>query len=53
MSIHKGSRKISHCRRFLRENMAWWLTPIILIVLLVAILIVINTTASVPFVYTI
>ena len=38
---------------FLRYNKAWWLTPIILVLLLVGLLLVLSSTAAAPFIYTI
>jgi hypothetical protein len=38
---------------FIRQNKKWWLTPIILALLLVGILIVLGGTAAAPFIYTI
>lgn len=37
---------------FLVNNKAWWLTPIILVLLLVGILIALASTAAAPFIYT-
>ena len=37
---------------FLRFNKKWWLTPIVLALLLVAILVILGGTAAAPFVYT-
>ena len=36
---------------FLRYNRKWWLTPIILMLLLMGLLLVVNTTAVGPFIY--
>ncbi len=36
---------------FLRYNKAWWLTPIIIVLLLVGVLIVLSSTAAGPFIY--
>jgi hypothetical protein len=38
---------------FLIHNKKWWLTPIILILLLVGLLVVLSGTAAAPFIYTI
>jgi len=38
---------------FLLHNKKWWLTPIILILLLVGLLIVLGSTPAAPFIYTI
>lgn len=37
---------------FLRYNKKWWLTPIILVLLLVGTLVVLSGTAVAPFLYT-
>ena len=37
---------------FLRHSKRWWLTPIIVMLLLVSILIVLGSTAAAPFIYT-
>lgn len=37
---------------FLRENKKWWLTPMIVVLLLLGALIVLGGTAVAPFIYT-
>lgn len=37
---------------FLRYNKKWWLTPIVLVLLLVGLLIFLSGTAAAPFIYT-
>ena len=37
---------------FLRETKKWWLTPIILAVLLLGILVTLGATGAAPFIYT-
>lgn len=37
---------------FLRYNKKWWLTPIILVILLVGMLVALSGTAAAPFIYT-
>ncbi len=37
---------------FLKHNKKWWLTPIILVMLLVGALVVLGGTAAAPFIYT-
>lgn len=37
---------------FLRFNKKWWLTPIILVLLILGAIIVIGGTAAAPFIYT-
>ena len=38
--------------RFLKTNKKWWLTPIVLVLLLVGTLVVLSGTAVAPFLYT-
>ncbi|MBC8352523.1 MAG: hypothetical protein H8E66_11075 [Planctomycetes bacterium] len=37
---------------FLIHNKKWWLTPIILVLLLMGVLVVLSGTAAAPFIYT-
>ncbi len=37
---------------FLRNNKKWWLTPIVLVLVLVGALIILSGTAAAPFIYT-
>ena len=37
---------------FLRQNKKWWLTPIILTLLVVGVLVVLGGSAAAPFIYT-
>jgi Family of unknown function (DUF5989) len=37
---------------FLVHNKKWWLTPIILVLLLIGVLVVLSGTAAAPFIYT-
>lgn len=50
----KGSRTTlaGEFVQFLRENKKWWLTPIILSVLLLGALVVLGGSAAAPFIYT-
>ena len=36
---------------FLRHNRKWWLTPIILVLILVSALVILGGTAAAPFIY--
>ena len=36
---------------FLKENKLWWLTPILLVLLLVGVLLVLGGTGVLPFIY--
>lgn len=38
---------------FLRYNKKWWITPIVVVLLLVGLLVFLSTTAVAPFIYTI
>ena len=38
---------------FLRFNKKWWLTPIVLVLLIVGVLVLLSSTAAAPFIYTI
>jgi hypothetical protein len=37
---------------FLRQNKKWWLTPIVMILLLFGVLVFLSGTAAAPFIYT-
>jgi hypothetical protein len=37
---------------FLRHNRKWWLTPIILVLVLISALVILGGTAAAPFIYT-
>jgi len=37
---------------FLKHNKKWWLTPIILVLLLFGVLLILGGTAAAPFIYT-
>jgi len=37
--------------RFLKENKAWWLAPILLAALVIAALVVLSQSAAAPFIY--
>jgi len=37
---------------FLRYNKKWWLTPIVIVLLLVGVLVLLSGTAAAPFIYT-
>jgi hypothetical protein len=37
---------------FLRHNAKWWLTPIVILLLLVGALVILGSTAAAPFIYT-
>lgn len=37
---------------FLRYNKKWWLTPIIVVLVLLGVLVLLSSTAAAPFIYT-
>ncbi len=37
---------------FIKENKAWWMIPIVLVLGLVGILVVLSSTGAAPFIYT-
>lgn len=37
---------------FIRENKAWWMIPILLVLGLVGLLVVLSSTGAAPFIYT-
>jgi hypothetical protein len=50
----KGSRTtlVGEFVQFLRENKKWWLTPIVLSMLLLGALVLLGGSAAAPFIYT-
>jgi len=48
--LHLG-RLLGEIFSFARENKAWWIVPIVLILLLLGILVVVGQSAA-PFIYT-
>jgi hypothetical protein len=51
-SEHKDRGLIAEYWHFLRHNKAWWLVPIILMLLLFGAFLVLSQTAAAPFIYT-
>lgn len=43
---------ISEFILFIKENKAWWMIPIVLVLGLVGILVVLSSTGAAPFIYT-
>ena len=43
---------ISEFILFIKENKAWWMIPILLVLGLVGILVVLSSTGAAPFIYT-
>ena len=37
---------------FLRENRAWWLAPIVVVLLLISVLVILGATGAAPLIYT-
>lgn len=48
----RGSGLLAELMDFLLNNKKWWLTPIVLALLLVGALIFLSGTAAAPFIYT-
>lgn len=42
---------LSELFAFVRENKAWWLVPILLVLLLVGVLVMLASTAAAPLIY--
>lgn len=49
--LGKNPGFLSELGQFLRENKKWWLTPIVLVLLLMGILIVLGSGVAAPFIY--
>ena len=47
----KSTSLVGEFWAFLRQNKKWWLTPIILVLLVVGLLIILSGTALAPFIY--
>lgn len=43
---------ISEFILFIKENKAWWMIPIVLVLGLIGILVVLSSTGAAPFIYT-
>jgi hypothetical protein len=54
LSAAKGKERglVSEFVDFLAENKLWWMSPILVVLLLVGVLLVLGTTGLVPFIYT-
>jgi hypothetical protein len=37
---------------FLRDSRAWWLTPIVVVLLLISVLVILGATGAAPLIYT-
>ncbi len=48
----QGGSLIAELWDFLKQNKKWWLFPIFVVLLLLAVLIVLAGTAAAPFIYT-
>jgi len=51
-AAQKSSGFVSEFMHFLLHNKKWWLTPIVIILLLVGVLVILGGTAIAPFIYT-
>ncbi len=43
---------VAEFSEYLRQNKKWWLTPIVVVLLLVGVLVMLCGTAAAPFIYT-
>lgn len=50
--LGKNQSFLQELAQFLRENKKWWLTPIVIVILLVGVLLVLGGTSIAPFIYT-
>ena len=48
----KSSGILGELWSFLRHNKRWWMTPIILVLMLLGVLVVLSGTGMAPFIYT-
>jgi hypothetical protein len=48
----KSSGVVGELVSFLRHNKKWWMTPIILVLLLLGVLVILGGTGMAPFIYT-
>jgi Family of unknown function (DUF5989) len=53
LSEARGGNVITELWGFMRQNKKWWLTPIVLMLLLLGVLILVGGTGAAPFIYTI
>ena len=49
---HQGESLLSEFWAFLKQNKKWWLSPIVITMLLLGVLIFLSSTAAAPFIYT-
>ena len=52
LSEERGSGVLGELWAFITHNKKWWLTPILLMLLLLGVLIVLGGTGAAPFIYT-
>jgi hypothetical protein len=52
LAAQESSGFVGEFVHFLLHNKKWWLTPLILILLLVGVLVILGGTALAPFIYT-
>jgi Family of unknown function (DUF5989) len=53
LSEARGGNVLSELWGFMGQNKKWWLTPIVLMLLLLGVLIIVGGTGAAPFIYTI
>jgi hypothetical protein len=51
-AVEKQTGFLQEFWAFLRGNKKWWLTPVIVILLMLGVLVVLGSTAAAPFIYT-
>jgi hypothetical protein len=51
-ALQKQSGFLNDFWLFFRSNKKWWLTPIVVTLLFIAVLVVLGSTAAAPFIYT-
>ena len=50
-SREKSNHSLSEFWLFIRNNKKWWLTPIIIVMLMVSALVMLSGTGAAPFIY--
>ena len=52
MTEPKRHNLVNDFWHFLRTNKKWWLTPILVVILLLGVLVLLGGTSAAPFIYT-
>jgi len=50
--LEKNPSFFQELGEFLKENKKWWLTPIVVVIVLLGVLIALGGTSAAPFIYT-